>query len=887
VASCGEQADPGGAAVRDASALQFYYTSCRRGMSGYAGFQTRAESKGLQLDERRELEGKALYQPPRDLPPEPDADSIAGQFPKAFKVVRLSSGRSALIRAVYAGQDYSGRWGNYFAHGLVLDGPLDGQWPIDAYAWPGWVGGLAAGDDDVEPQPLPAVPQCDVGGGTDFALDELKTFLGESEGRPDVLSRMLCAVFRRASDSRSVVIRERLELDAVYWVACVQKAFPPACQRELTCSTFQFDPRSSLAVNATIGETDFLFDEGERKYQFYVFDFVTGRHSDVPVEHAEYARAISAWMASDPQRLRGYHDFAALFDYHDIGPELLHILRLYRLEGGEQVALTTPELHAILEFVSARARPAAFARVLGAVGDVTRSLDPAAPPEDWALVIRFLADGAASTGEAEHRARACQAWVDAFDHFVVGERRGEDVVLSLRGEVEKKLGRDAGDMAQAFLSDAHLDWMWEHVTGLPGRSLGVVMTEVERSCRQLEREPTYQAQEVRSLIEAVLCRNPGRPPDLQWAFVPYRSQVEGLLSVVEHVVAVLGEQVRDGATSQETWETACRAVGRSLAAVFVPGSDGLRFKLLNRMKVDDRLAGVLLGEWQAAIDRATDKVEAHAFYERNILSDDSKFAVVMRDEMAAALLDTLPRENQRRQARHWIESGRCRRLSDEVASTVLALASQDVKLSPEDQASEQLAGQISQELSARRLRLDPDRLELRAAACRAVSEPDGTNGLRDIVRRADPGAYAEFVGVVLPRLLTGTDTPGGHRKVVLSMAIDTHLRAFAEAYASFLTQRPNDRFDQVDVAAIVFWLRLGESDSAWPVLGRLRKPAIEAMASRLGSMRGRTRSKADAHLEKLPALKEPRLRQALGAFLDRADDLRPSWLDRLLGRSRT
>lgn len=868
-------------------ALQFYYTSCRRGLSGYSGFQTRAESQGLQLDERRELEGKALYQPPRDLPNEPDADVIAGQFPKAFKVVRLSSGRTALIRSTYAGQDFSGRWGNYFAHGLVLGGSLGDRWPIDAYAWPGWAGRLEDGVDDADPEPLPEVPLSEITGGTDFAFEELQTFLREGDSRPGVLARMLNAVFRRSSDSRSLVIREQLELDAVYWVACIQKAFPPAFQRELSCSTFQFDPRSSLAVNATIGETDFLFDEGERKYQFYVFDLVTGQHSEVPEEHAEYASTVAEWMASEPQRLRGFHDFAALFDYREVGGELLHLLRLYRLEGGERVALTTRDLHAILAFVNAHARPAAFARVLEALGDVTRSLEASAPLEDWALVIRFLADGAASTGGAEHRRRACQAWIDAFDHFVIAKQQSEADIMALREEVEGKLESHASEVAQAFLEDAHLDWMWEHAGQLPGKSLAIVMTEVARSCRQLGREPVYEAQEARSLIEAVLIRSPGRPPDLQWAFAEFRSHAEGLSSLVAHVLSVLEEQIREGAAPRETWGAACRAVGHSLAGVLGHAGEGLRFELLNSLKRDERFAGVLFGEWEAAINKATDRVESHAYYEQHVLSDDSKFALKMRDEMSAALLKVLPAEQQRRQAREWVESARSRRLSDEVAGRVLALASQNVKLTPDDPASERLAGQILQELNERQLRLDPDRLKLRAAACRALTDPSGTTGLREVVGRADAASYGEFVGVVLPRLLVATDTPDGHRKVLMSMVVDAHLQALTEAYAEFLTKRPKDRFDHADVAALVFWLRLGESDSAWPALRRLKKRAVEAMAIRLGSMRGEARSKAEAYLEKLPALREPVQRRALGAFLDRADELRPSWLDRLLGRSRS
>lgn len=861
------------------SALQFYYTSCRRGLSGYAGFQTRAESIGLQADERRELEGKALYQPPRDAPSEPDAELIAGQFPKSFRVIKLSSGRTALIRSVYAGQDYTGRWGNFFSHALVLDAPLEGRWPIDVYSWSGWIDSLADGDDEHEPKSLPAVATAELVSSGDFSFDELKAFLEEGEGRRDLLQRMLHAVFRGASDSRRIVIRERLELDAVYWIACIQKAFPPACQRHLTCSTYQFDPRGSLAVNATIGETDFLFDEGERKYQFYVFDFVAREHSEVAAEHPEYAAAISGWMALNPQRLQSFHAFASLFDYNEVGADLLHILRLYRLDQGEKVALTSPVLLSMLEFASATARPAAFTRMLEFMGNVADRLDPSAAPEDWAIAIRFLADAAAATGLVEHRRTVRQAWVDTFDRLVVEQRRGEDIVLALRSEVERRFESDGGDLARAFLTETHLDRICARAAGLSAKGLDVVMTEIDESCRQTGRVPTYTAKEVRKLVKAVLDRGPGRFRDLQWAFKPYRTQVDGLYSIATYVLAVLEEQIGSG--SSETWKIACRAVGRSLATVIGRERSTVRFELVNHLKADDRFADLLFGEWETSIDQAAGKIEAHADYERNVLSDGSKFAAEMRDNMAATLLKLLPREDQVRQAAKWVESGRCHRLSDEMAASILALASNDVKLVPEDQASEQLAGKISQELAKRRLVLDPDRLELRATAHRAVYEPDGTNGIRDIIRKVDAGSYKEFVRVVLPPLLTRAVTQDGHRRAVVALTHGTYLQAFLETYVEFVTRRPPDRFDHCDAAGIVFWLRLRESDTAWPLVERAKSAAIDAWASRLGCMTKKTRAEGKVWLEK--SLKEPELRRALGDMFVRANELRPSWFSRLLG----
>jgi hypothetical protein len=871
--------------VKNAEALQVYYTSCRRGLSGYAGFQTRAESAGILPDERREIESKAMYQPPRDLPREPDAETIAACFPKAFRTVNLTSGRIALIRAVYGGQDYSGRWGNYFAHTLVLEDLIDGSWPIDVYAWTGWVSGLA--DDESEPTALPAIRVDEICAGTDFSFDELGTFLREEQGRTETLAKMLNAVFRRKADSRSLVIRERLELAGLYWVACIQKAFPAQSQRQLTCSTFQFDPRSSLAVNVTVGETDFLFDDGERKYQFYVFDFVTDEHSDVPDAGYEYARVIAKWMASEPRRVEAFHVFASLFEQLEIGPDLLNVVRLYQLEAGEDIALAPSDLQLILGIVRAHARPAALSRLLSAVGGLTRALDPKGPPEEWAAVVRFLTDGAVSTGEAEHRLRACRCWVEAFDNFVVERQRGEDAVLALRSEIERAFVCDPSILAEEFLSDLHIDWVLKHSTPLQARGLGIVMNEIDRSCRQAGRDPSYKSTQAQGLIEAVLDRKPGQPPELQWAFAPYRSDLDGLAATTEFIATLIAAQMHDRSLGPEEWHLACRAVGRSLGSVLATAEPSVRFRLLNILKANDRNTFILVGEWEASIERAADKLEAHWSYEQNVLSDDSKFAKDMASRMAVALIKMLPPDTARKQARSWVESGRCRQLPDDLARSILSMASRDVRFSPEDRTSERLAAQIVAEMAGRRFTLDSNRLQLREAASRALSEPDGTSGLRSVLTSADVDSYGEFVRAVIPGLLSRATTPGAHRRVFLALVVDAHLDAFAESYCRLLGQRPRDRFDDVDLAALVFWLRFAEADSAWPLLGRFREQALDAIATHIASMSGRRRTTIERAVEKQLDPKGPAARRELDSFLGRMSARQSSWLGRLLGRGKT
>lgn len=860
--------------MKDEFAQQLYYTSCRIGLGGHSGFQTRAESQGLLPEERREIESKSLYQPPRDLPYEPDEETIATHFPKAFRTVNLSSGRTALIRSVYCGKDYSGRWGNYFAHALILP-DFEYYWPIDVCAWEGWVGSLSAEADGEPPTPLPLVRCADLMTAKDFTFEELKTFLSEAEGRKEHFSRMLRAVFRRQTDSRSLLIRERLELDCLYWVACIQKAFPPGYQRELTCSTFQFDPRSALAVNATVGETDFLFDEAERKYQFYLFDFVVNGHSTVPEDGAEYADTIATWMAAEPSHTEGLHAFAGLFKHREISPRLHQILQLYRLvELGEKLTVPASELHSIFNFVQAYAQPQALKQVLDVVSNnVDLVLGASAEPEDWAMVISFLAAGAASTGDSKLLQRAACVWVDTFDTFVVGQQRGEGAVMAARSELARAIGPDARTLAEAFLSTEHLNWLLQNSANLPTHILALVASEIETCSRILGNRAYGWSPKVLDLIKAVLDRKPGQ--DLQWALAPFGPQISGLTVVVRS----LGEMLELLPSSRQA---ATLALGRSLASVLRSNGEALRFELIAQLKGEPLLEDVLFEEAAASLEAAVDKVRAHSTYESRALSDDSKFASSMKDRLAMALFHMLPENIARKQGRSYVESGRVQQyMTAELARTILTLASQDMNFDPNDRDAELLATKISAELNRRGLRLDPDRLALRELVRRMLSGLEEASKCQERLKTCDVAGYTEVLRIVVPGFQLLAANLHEHKNAILCVANETHVGLFKETYCRMLAARPRKSFDSFDITVLVVWLCVGKNEPTF--LSRLREPVLNVMAERIASMTAKSREQIADEVERRGELKSPSVKNSWKVLFEQINKPKPSWISRLLG----
>jgi hypothetical protein len=96
---------------------QLYYTSCERGVGGYAGFQFNALSQGAGARVRREVEQLTVYELP-------SWDTSPADAPVNLCHIRdQARGGDITANVVYAGTDFSGRSGNYFAHALFTEHP--------------------------------------------------------------------------------------------------------------------------------------------------------------------------------------------------------------------------------------------------------------------------------------------------------------------------------------------------------------------------------------------------------------------------------------------------------------------------------------------------------------------------------------------------------------------------------------------------------------------------------------------------------------------------------------------------------------------------------------------------------------------------------------------
>lgn len=446
-------------------ALQLHYTSCRFGASGSAGYQVRALSDGITQEERRSLEQRGLYIPPRDAPQRPTPEDIENEFPVAYRFHRLPSQRPALTRSCYVGQDHTLRWGNYFAHSLVLEDRVSGRWPMDFFDWEGWKRSLPDEEDRSKPPPLPAVDVASIEPSNLMSLPALAEFLQEDEGRVPMLATMVRAVLAGRTSSRPVL----LVGDSFFtplWIACVHRCFPAQVAWNLEFSSYQHESRGCLALNATTGQTDLVLDDRARRFQFYVFDLEAGSGSEVEPLGEEYARTVSTWLARDPERLSRFYAYCEDFSLAIPSTDLLHAVRFFQMAEGILEPLG-PDLPLTLDFVRKHGTETGKRKAMEALGRSASTLGTGSWVERK-RALDFLQDGARAWGgeggqiRPEHLDLVLAVWLAGYDETIFKEKADLGPVMEARKEILEAFPGANVKLDLAFLQQDHLARLMRH-----------------------------------------------------------------------------------------------------------------------------------------------------------------------------------------------------------------------------------------------------------------------------------------------------------------------------------------------------------------------------------------------------------------------------------------
>jgi hypothetical protein len=813
-------------------ALQLHYTSCRAGVRSGKGFQTRALSTGLRPDEQREIEAQGGYSPPRDAASEPPWDEIERDFPVLFRFYRLSSGRYAITRSQYSGQDYSERWGNFFAHTLVFDEWPPAVWPIDYYEWPGWKRRLEPAEDtETPPEPLPRIALGGAEPSASFTLDELQAFLQEAPGRVETLAAMIRAVFVGRTSGRALVVRDS-PLNDAFWIACTQKAFPLRHALTLTQSTYQFDSRDCAALNATTSATDFTFGETERKFQFCMFDFIAGTHSEIPGEAADYAATIARWMAEQPELAAAFHAFMAGVAHDEIGPELPQLLSVFRMSRGDKTGLALPAMVDALHVTARHVIPALRASLFEPLADAAVWSAAEGTPEQVLSLLSALAQGVEAATAGAERPPLARTWLRCFETVRTTGRWSVLPALSESRDAIAALAPDAErSISLTLLSTSESAAIGAALATIPVESsiaIEWLIGEVLRSARSAGTPSTTGP--VQAVVAAARERA-GRDRNVAVAILrAFGTDPSGLAAACTALAS--------GSVAAETAQRG-ESAGRALFAVLRALPEAERTAVRRELDREDTWQ-ILFGEWLATLEASRGHRDVYAEYCNGVLRELPGFDRACRGPIARTFAEALDEPARGAAALNWVRVGEVDRFPPMIQRWCIEAAAATIPFSRDVPGGADAARLVAERAQRLEMHLEPDRPFLRLLLER-VESPRATPELLELarlptaLRRIEPRQYGEFLRGFLRPALSRADEDD-HAQVLRAAFVAADAASFADAYAETLSASGRDELPVGAVsAALRFWLAC-EGDGDLPGRGALNERALQALVTRLARM---------------------------------------------------
>ncbi|MDP4146953.1 MAG: hypothetical protein Q8936_21185 [Bacillota bacterium] len=321
---------------------QLFYTSCRKGLSLGAGFQTYSMSEGISEEEKVEIEGHCVYIPPDNLPTQPTKKEVEELFPTAFSFFRLKTGRQCICQAKYTGKDYSGRYGNYFCHVLVFEEDIDSFYSIQLFGSSVFRDCLTEEEENSE-NIMPLSTLNDISLGDIITLDSIGEFLKGNceigEKRSKLFKNVVNALIDYNEKKRRIIFGDSYKSGA-FWVASIQMSMPRKLANNISFTTYAYNPENTnyiLCASPKKG-SGFAFSEVQREYQYYIFDFSSGVSSSVDNDY-KFSKLAQVGFTISKESLLPFITFIDKFNYIELNREIDDCIYLYNMvkKGVEKV----------------------------------------------------------------------------------------------------------------------------------------------------------------------------------------------------------------------------------------------------------------------------------------------------------------------------------------------------------------------------------------------------------------------------------------------------------------------------------------------------------------------------------------------------------------------
>jgi hypothetical protein len=734
----------------------------------------------------------------------------------------MPGGRHAVTRSVYAGKDYSGRWGNFISHTLLFDEWPQGLWPIDLLSWKGWAGPLRPEDDtDTAPPPLPVLEANAIALDESYSLSALGHFVSAVPERSGRLEEMIRAMLRSRDEGRPLLIRDAPE-NLLLWLGCLQKSLPARQCLSLSWSGYQDDPRGGYDAWATTGETVFALDANARLYRYYLFDFTAGQYSELQDSGDDYAAIVTSWMRDSFDALSRFHQLLDGCSFPEVSEGLLLPLRMMQFMQGDIPPPDTAEFRQWTDFVARYATPAAKKLLAGLLASTTTTALPATVQGD---LLRLQIEISQAGGE-QLQAPLFVRWLA----MLKVEAANPHAELSAVEDAWHLLARDFRPALPAFSQRYLSDQLWNSLGQASPRLLLLLMRTLLDIGMAL---PGTDISQAMNRLANAFAGGRYDPASLGESLAAACTANRNLMVVLAESML----QAYYARTPSDTAQSMAILFGRGMSRQFPSGAE---ISQLRRSLEKAGCYDILLGEWHEMLASQPDPLELCRSYSQTVLVDLPAFAREHSSIILTSAWGAVAEVRRPAAALLWLEKGSIAGTPPAFQKKIVEWANEGLRFDTHDRmaATAPLVARGAEQL---RIVLVPNRPWLEGLLREPLNfekcEPNFKGTFQEELAQLGRTEYSVFISRFLSHHICGATTVDQHRRVLALTLSSSRRSELADGYAAALEMVSPGFSDAACSATVNFWLTCPPAD--FDAMPELWKGAKRGLAAALVNAYGR------------------------------------------------
>lgn len=353
---------------------QLIYTACKTGINNTGnGFQIFSYSQGVS-GAFRSIEGigkMCKYRTPNNLPSTPSDSEIETLFPISYSYNKIDEQHYYVAQNRYVGLDNTGkRYGNFISHCVeISDNPEKVILTIGSKAFIKKLPAELQNSDKI-PDYLERISSEQLFSGY-LSFEEVARFVNKDTNYVYYLRTMINALVDGMKTKKRLIICDEPER-VPYWIAAVRYAFTQEIARDITFTTYAYDPLeadctiSGVLPTGTAYTPSYARDLGV----FHIFDFISGYFS-FNDDTGKYVDMVESGYTFNRSILDNIHVFMTNIANTIADRESLsNLCDAYQLYNGNIGGVDITRIREVLTFMHAQTTPYIkdyFSKVLSAL----------------------------------------------------------------------------------------------------------------------------------------------------------------------------------------------------------------------------------------------------------------------------------------------------------------------------------------------------------------------------------------------------------------------------------------------------------------------------------------------------------------------------------------